>query len=332
MKAAGYLALLIENKKLDSFIASSNSSAKSILSGIIKSALNALKSKDYLWDDVFLDKDVLVHLINMVITSETTGDNSFFAAIDEIKTRLHQNDNNWLKKDIAAILDEGTVIAENFAMGAFVHSINGLMTDDPFELYKAAQYESYIVFAEVSFASLLRSEQAEVTRAQGRLRSKQIRTTKSNIESAIDKMALEIWKEYPTIGVLPLAIAIHGQLEETLNRFRINGCRAFYEHGLYEEQNASDELTGYQMLNNRKQNFHSLPEESHRLYAIEHPEDKKKVCIPAQLKKADTIRQQIKVLKPPKTACKKPVNKKDIEQKLIDAFKCSDQDCNCNKN
>ena len=331
METEEYLQLITQEHKLESLIESSSVNAKMILSNIASGAIETLKSKDYLWDGVFLDKGVLEHLINMVIASGAEGDNFLLTAIDEIKTRLYQNDHNWLKKDIAEILDEGTVVAENFAMGAFIHSINGLMTDDPIELYKATQYESYIVFAEVSYASLSRSEQAEVSRKKGQASSKASRMKKSNIDNVVDETALKMWKVYPSLGVLPLAISIHGQLEETLNRFRISGCRAFYEHGLYEEQYASDELVGYQVINDRKLNYHSLPKEAHRLYAIEHPKDKHKVCIPAKLKTVNAIRLQVRKLKPLKTKIKIPVDKIDLEQKLREALKCSDQNCNCNK-
>lgn len=308
--AVNYLNAIIDNHYFNELSANSSSDNKPLYVKLFQSALTFIKTKDYIWDDDFVDPTFIQWGIDWV----THHDDEYIESklneyVTHITRLMNDFDGYWFQQEIIDILEDDHYFAENFAITAMVYAVNGLTENNDRFLYLATRCESFMYFAEVAAKSLLRAEELVEKRDKGREKSRAKRSSKSPVVLKIDHLANSIWQELPELSSSATAESIYSNLSWVLNGYQEYQCEAFYELGLFDEKPSESDISTHSML---------------------HPNNEDIICIPAKLKSVDAIRKQITPLKPDTT---RKNNSRDyiqqVQKILASQLTCSNNSCQC---
>ncbi len=305
-----YLNTIIDTHCFDELVVNSTSDNKQLYIKLFQSALTFIKTKDYIWDDGFVDPSFIQWGIDWVNDHDDEYiESKLNEYVTHITRLMNDFDGYWFKQEIIDILEDEHYFAEYFAITAMVYAVNGLTDNNDKFLYLATRCESFMYFAEVAAKSLLRAEEQIDSRNKGLKKSKSKRSRKSPIALKIDHLASTIWQQLPELSSSAAAESIYSNLSWVLSSYQEYQCKAFYELGLSDEVSSDDDV-----------NNHAIP----------HPDKDDVICIPTKLKSVDAIRKQITPLKP---NTDRKNNSRDyiqqVQKILAPELTCSSPSCQC---
>ncbi|MBL4627746.1 MAG: hypothetical protein JKY00_06860 [Roseicyclus sp.] len=292
-----YLTAITENNHFISLVNNSSSVNKDIFIKLFKSSLAFIKTKDYIFDDGFVDPEFIQWQIDWILSADESLIEELESYIDKITSLITKHDGYWFKKEMADVFEGDHFFPENFAISSMVYCLKGLCVDESRSLYLATRFESFIYFTDLVNNSLFRAEQIIGKRNAGLEKSKELRQHKTPIVKIINELAQHLWKEIPTLSSVAVADGINEKLSIILNAYREEKCTALDESGIYDKSRISDEET-----------------------------------LPVKLKSSDAIRKQIAPLRP---SVKRANNMKQftnqIKKLLTNKLACSNEQCLCQK-
>lgn len=307
-----YLQAIIEPDYFDSLVKEFNSSNNDLYLPIFQSALQFIKSKDYIYENEFIDPCFIEWGIMWVISHH---DEFIECELDlyvvTLSKLIQDFEGYWFKQEVIDILEKDHFFPENFAITAMVYTIKGLYTNNYRYLSLASKCESLMHFAAIAAKSLLKAEDMVQKRDEGREKAKAKKGNQFLLDNKINELAKAIWLEIPKLSKSSVASNIHDGISNILTSHLgdESKCQAFYELGFYDAV-----LTNSEKAEN----------------GIEHPEDFNLYCIPLKLKSADAIRKQIKSLKPSTTRHNNSSDSiKKIKPILREKLPCSNLKCDC---
>ena len=292
-----YLKAITNEDYFTSFVSNSSSVSKDTFIKLFKSALTFIKTKDYIFDDGFVDPEFIQWQIDWVLSANDSLVEELECYIDKITSLITKHDGYWFKEEMTNIFEGDHFFPENFAISSMVYCLNGLFIDDSKSLYLATRLESFIYFTDLVNNSLFRAEKFIDDRNVGLEKSKASRQHKTPIVKVIDELAQHLWEEEPKLSNVAVADGIHEKLSLILNAYREDKCTALNESGIYDKFSIGDEE-----------------------------------ALPTKLKSIYAIRKQIAPLRPSgKRANNMNQFNNQIKKLLTNKLACSNKECLCQK-
>lgn len=292
-----YLKAITNEEYFDVLANDTNAANKDIFIKLFKSSLAFIKTKDYIFDDDFVDPEFIQWQIEWIVSADESLIEELESYIDKITSLITKHDGYWFKQEMVDVFEGDHFFPENFAISSMVYCLKGLCIDDSKSLYLATRFEGFIYFTDLVNNSLFRAENIIDKRNAGLAKSKASRQYKTPIVKKINELAKHLWEEIPELSSVAVADGIHEKLSLILNVDREDKCTAFYDSGLYLKPSASDEEV-----------------------------------LPVKLKSSDAIRKQITSLRP---SGKRANNMKQFNNKikmlLTTKLTCSNKQCLCQK-
>ncbi len=292
-----YLKAITNEEYFDVLANDTNAANKTIFIKLFKSALTFIKTKDYIFDDDFIDPEFIQWQVDWVLSLDDSLIEELESYIDKLTGLITKNEGYWFNEEMTDVFEGEHFFPENFAISSMVYCLKGLCVNDSKSLYLATRFESFIYFTDLVNNSLFKAEYIVGKRKLGLEKSKASRQHKTPIVKIIDELAQHLWLEIPTLSSVAVADGINEKLSIILNAYREDKCTALDESGIYDKFSISDEET-----------------------------------LPVKLKSSDAIRKQISPLRP---SVKRANNMKQftnqIKTLLTNKLACSNEKCLCQK-
>lgn len=292
-----YLTAITEDNHFISLVNNSSSANKDTFIKLFKSSLAFIKTKDYIFDDGFVDPEFIQWQIEWILSADESLIDELESYIDKITSLITKNEGYWFNEEMTDIFEGEHFFPENFAISSMVYCLEGLCVNDNKSLYLATRFESFIYFTDLVNNSLFKAEYIVGKRKLGLEKSKASRQHQTPIVKVIDELAQHLWEEVPKLSNVAVADGIHEKLSLILNAYREDKCTALEESGIYDKFSIGDEE-----------------------------------ALPIKLKSIYAIRKQIAPLRP---SGKRVNNMKQfnnqIQQLLTNKLTCFNEQCLCQK-
>jgi hypothetical protein len=328
-----YLKAITNEEYFDVLANDTNAANKDIFIKLFKSSLAFIKTKDYIFNDGFVDPEFIQWQVDWILSLDDSLIEELESYIDKISSLVTKNEGYWFNEEMTDVFEGEHFFPENFAISSMVYCLNGLFVDESKSLYLATRFESFIYFTDLVNNSLFKAEYIVGKRKLGLAKSKAARQLKNPIVEKIDELAQYLWNEIPTLSSSVIAENIQPILLQVLNAYREYECQAFYEQNLYSKSRANDDFLEKvkKVVDGKEVEVKlKLPLESHRKIGMPHPSEVNVVCIPLKIKSIDAIRKQITPLRP---KVKRVNNMKyydnEIKKLLTNKLACSNKQCKC---